>query len=253
MRHLPYLFLDAGGTLVFPDPDRVAALAKEEGFRIDPAGVYREHYRITFELDSYILEKRRFPQDSDVWTFGGYFESLFGGLGIPQTAAHDLGERAEEEHRRDSLWAFTYPWVPTALSALRESGYRMSVISNADGRAEQVLTRMGLAQFFERVLDSADVGVEKPEPEIFLGALNPLGLTSRDALYVGDVMYVDVWGANRVGMGAVHLDPAGLYRDWPGERISDISALPDWLDRYASQPDRLDLHPLRDFRLASGH
>ncbi len=110
---------------------------------------------------------------------------------------------------------------------------------------------MGLASYFEKVLDSADVGIEKPEPEIFLGALDVLGVESQDALYVGDVMYVDIWGANRVGIGAVHLDPAGLYQDWPGERISDISALPEWLTRYACRSAGTDLHPLRAFRLAS--
>lgn len=250
MKPLPYLFLDAGGTLVFPDPERVARIAETAGFRIDPAGVYHEHFRIGFEVDSYVLERRRFPQDTHVWTYEGFFEGMFERLGVPKSASADLGRRAEEEHRRDSLWTFTYPWVLEALSALRDAGYRMSVISNADGRAAKVLAQMGLAQYFEQILDSADVGVEKPEPEIFLRALDTLGLDPEEALYVGDVMYVDVWGANRVGMGAVHLDPANLYDGWPGERIADIASLPDWLEGYLSRPDGRDLHPLRHFALS---
>ena len=250
MKKLLYLFLDAGGTLVFPDPHRFAALAKAEGFRIDPEGLYREHYRIGFEVDRHVLSHGRFPEWTDVSTFESLFRTLFERLGVPSVSARDLGRRAEEEHRRDSLWAFTYPWVRETLAKLKHRGHGMSVISNADGRAQMVLAQIGLATFFDRVLDSAHVGVEKPEPEIFLGALDELGLDSGDTLYVGDVMYVDIWGANRVGMGAVHLDPAGLYEGWPGERIADISALPRWLDRYTAEPDRADLHPLRDFRLA---
>jgi hypothetical protein len=43
----------------------------------------------------------------------------------------------------------------------------------------------------------------------------------------------DVWGANRVGMPALHVDPLGLYEGWPGECIRDLSLAPEWLDGYS--------------------
>ena len=61
---------------------------------------------------------------------------------------------------------------------------------------------------------------------------------------MGDVYYVDVLGANQVGMAALHLDRYGLYEGWPGYRIPTIAALPDFL---AQNPDLRDegFFPLR--------
>ncbi len=62
MKQSPYLFLDAGGTLVFPDPERITALAETAGFPIDPEGIYYEHYRIVYEVDWHVLRYGEFPQ-----------------------------------------------------------------------------------------------------------------------------------------------------------------------------------------------
>jgi putative hydrolase of the HAD superfamily len=125
----------------------------------------------------------------------------------------------------------------------------MSIISNADGRVEEELRNLELRGYFERVYDSEVVGIEKPESGIFELALNDLGLQPEEAVYVGDMFYIDVWGANRAGIPGLHLDPLGLYEEWPGEHIRDLRQLPDWLRAYAAARDQFDVLPLRDFAL----
>ena len=96
--------------------------------------------------------------------------------------------------------------------ALRDAGYRLAVISNADGRVAGVLREVGLDPFFEFVLDSAVVGVEKPDPEIFREGCRRLELDPARCLYVGDLYPVDYLGATGAGLEAVLLDPLGVHR-----------------------------------------
>jgi FMN phosphatase YigB (HAD superfamily) len=135
------------------------------------------------------------------------------------------------------------------LDQLKDEGYRMSIVSNADGRVEEELHNLQMRGYFERVYDSNVVGVEKPEPVIYEMALNDLGLRPEKAVFVGDMFYIDIWGANRAGIPGLHLDPLGLYEEWPGARVQDLRQLPGWLKGYAAAPERFEMLPLRDFAL----
>ena len=241
----PYLLLDAGGTLLFIDQVYLSQAAHAHGFQVEAPRFYEEHFRLIHWLDAYIRTHRKFPPRLNK----PYPQILFESVGMPEEAAAQAGQVAEAAHKDKNLWTFTFPWIVESLDRLRDEGYRMSIISNADGRVEQQLRDLGLESYFERVYDSNIVGTQKPEPEIFQLALQDLGLQPEEALYVGDIFHIDVWGANRVGMPAVHLDPLGLYAGWPGEHIRDVRKLPGWLQRYAEAPQRFDVLPLRDFAL----
>jgi putative hydrolase of the HAD superfamily len=91
-----------------------------------------------------------------------------------------------------------------------------------------------LRRYFDKVFDSHLVGYAKPDVRLFQHALAALGLRPAECLFVGDVYYVDVLGANRAGIAAIHLDPYGLYGGWAGYRVPNIAALPDLM---AQHPD----------------
>ncbi|HLY74829.1 MAG TPA: HAD-IA family hydrolase, partial [Planctomycetota bacterium] len=108
--------------------------------------------------------------------------------------------------------------------------YRMSVISNANGTVRDKLRRVGLLDFFETVIDSAEEGIEKPDPRIFHAAVARTGARMDQSLYIGDMYHIDVAGARAAGMGVVLLDPAGLHHDKPVRRIAGLSALVGSID-----------------------
>jgi beta-phosphoglucomutase-like phosphatase (HAD superfamily) len=97
------------------------------------------------------------------------------------------------------------------LRGLLTRGYRGAAISNSDGRAEEVLANVGFAHEFEFVLDSRDLGVEKPDPRIFLDACARLDLPPGRCAYVGDVVAVDVEAARGAGLHPVLFDAYGAY------------------------------------------
>jgi FMN phosphatase YigB (HAD superfamily) len=89
-----------------------------------------------------------------------------------------------------------------------------------------------LAGHFEAIVISAEVGVGKPDPRIFRLALGALGVTSADAVMIGDSLERDVAGARRAGMRSVWLDRAGTTIRGavvPDARIRSLRELRDTL------------------------
>jgi HAD superfamily hydrolase (TIGR01509 family) len=93
------------------------------------------------------------------------------------------------------------------LDALRERGLKTGIVANAWPEPGRVLRRdleeLGVAERVAVAVFSTDVGVRKPAPEIFLHALDELGVDPLDAMFVGDRLIDDVQGAAAVGMTTV--------------------------------------------------
>ena len=117
--------------------------------------------------------------------------------------------------------------LPGTAEQLREIGerYQIAVISNADGRIEDVLRRCGIARCFQTITDSGLVGYEKPHPEIFRQALQSMNAAPEESLYVGDVYSVDYLGATGAGMQAMLMDVPGAYRHRGVPRVASLAEL----------------------------
>ncbi|HYR11967.1 MAG TPA: HAD family hydrolase, partial [Longimicrobium sp.] len=128
-----------------------------------------------------------------------------------------------------NLWGNVRDRTVETLEELRRRGYRLGVISNADGRAEQALDAVGLRGHFELIVDSGLVGIDKPDPRIFHHALELMGVAPEEAVYVGDIYEIDVQGARAAGMRAILIDPLWKWDDRDCERIRGLHDLLDVL------------------------
>jgi len=149
--------------------------------------------------------------DTEPLVWKAYFAAIFSGAGGPDERMEEAGRLLREVHARDHLWTRVAEGTEEALAALSEAGYRLGVISNADGRVEGVLEEVGLRRHFEFVVDSELFGAVKPDPSIFLEGCRLMDLPAESCVYVGDLYPVDYLGATRAGLGAVLLDPLGLH------------------------------------------
>jgi len=103
------------------------------------------------------------------------------------------------------------PGAPDVLSELRDRGFRIGLISNT-GRTpgyalREILDRLGLATSIDAMVFSNEHGACKPQPSIFETLRDALDVNYDEMMFVGDNLYVDVHGAQRLGMTAVHFDP----------------------------------------------
>ena len=169
------------------------------------------------------------------------------GLSLPHTLQYLTGiaapEMAAEFTRRFVAHAdcvmhgltTMYPWVAETVSALCATGCRLGIVSSKYRyRIERILAESGLAVQFEVIVGGEDVVRHKPDPAALLLALQRLGLSAADVLYVGDHP-VDAEAAGRAGIPfmAVLTDTSDATSFAPyhvRSFLTDLSHLPGRLE-----------------------
>jgi putative hydrolase of the HAD superfamily len=91
--------------------------------------------------------------------------------------------------------------VLTRLSAR----YRLGLVSNFYGNLETVCHNTAIQSLFGVIVDSVRAGLSKPDPRIFMRALDELGVAPADATFVGDSAARDMAGARALGMRHIWL------------------------------------------------
>lgn len=94
------------------------------------------------------------------------------------------------------------------LQALYER-YPMVLVSNFYGNVESVLTDFNLRHFFKEIIESAVVGVRKPDPQIFALGVEALGLAAPEVLVIGDSYKKDIVPAESLGCRVAWLKGKG--------------------------------------------
>ena len=155
-----------------------------------------------------------------------FFDLILEQAGIPrspQTAAA-LTE-LHTYHQANNLWELVPDEVRPSLTALRQRGLTLVVVSNANGTLRRHMDRLGLSPFVDIVLDSCEEGVEKPDPKFFQIALSRAGAEPATTIHVGDFYQVDVIGARSAGIRPVLVDQAGLRPDADCPRVDSLREL----------------------------
>jgi HAD superfamily hydrolase (TIGR01549 family) len=219
------VLFDVGGTLTHPDWPRLAELAREAaGREFDCAELDRVFKDGLREVD--LCLKRNEPPPFDTARRNWTFARMFAGLGLPAESCERLRARLDSLHDERHLWCGVDTDAARVLDAIHGAGLRTAAISNTeDGRLEELMRLVGLADRFDFMLDSFVVGIRKPDPAIFRLALDRLGLGPRDAVYVGDSYGHDALPALAVGLGAVLVDPLGLHPESVCPRVRSIGEL----------------------------
>ena len=99
--------------------------------------------------------------------------------------------------------------------------YHLHLITNGFQEVQHTkLSGSGMEPYFETLTVSEEVGVKKPNPEIFEYALRKAGATAEESLMIGDEMDVDIDGARAAGMDQIFFNPSGTKID--GERTFEV-------------------------------
>src|SRR5436853_3943180 len=101
--------------------------------------------------------------------------------------------------------AVVFPDSKDGLEKLAKRRIKVGIISNVSSHdaAVEILRKVGLLDYFDRVVTSAFVGIRKPDPGIFFYALMQFKMQPREAVMVGDSERHDVWGGRITGMKTV--------------------------------------------------
>lgn len=208
---LQAVFFDAGNTLLRLDYARLAEALSGLGLSVSPEEAARAEWRIRPALDRHLRAGHSTEEPETVLRYRrlilreldpegrveepAYFEALAG----QERVRHPYGE-ADPEARE-------------AITMLKARGFRVGVISNADGSLARLLAETGLAALVDAALDSHVVGFEKPDPEIFRLACREIGVAPCEAAHIGDLPWIDTEGARAAGLDGWLLDPGDVFAD----------------------------------------
>ncbi|MBD2326758.1 HAD family hydrolase [Alkalinema sp. FACHB-956] len=98
-----------------------------------------------------------------------------------------------------------YPDTVATLKQMHDRGIPLGILSNFDSRIYAVLRSLNLAQYFQSVTISTEVGAAKPDPKIFQVALGKHVCRPEEAWHVGDSLEEDYRAAKAVGLRGIWL------------------------------------------------
>ena len=114
---------------------------------------------------------------------------------------------------------YCYRYAQTCVSEAKDTlatlaeRYPLAMVSNFYGNLPSVLSDFGIGSLFESVIESARVGIRKPDPAIFKLAIEALSLREDETLVVGDSIKNDIRPALSLGCRVAHLSG----KEWPPE------------------------------------
>lgn len=222
------VFFDVGNTLLtpaVPESEVLVAAVASLGATVDAELVRQsiprmyQYYEQMYEADNSIWASE--DRATSIWLT--MYEYLCNLIGIPQLAP-EVARLGYERFLDPRSWKPFDDVMPT-LEALRARGIRMGLISNWDSSLENIVNGVGLGAYFDVLISSSVVGLHKPQPEIFLLALEEAGATAHETLHVGDHLQADIGGAAAVGIAPVLIDRNDRHGDVEGgsyARVRDL-------------------------------
>jgi putative hydrolase of the HAD superfamily len=138
--------------------------------------------------------------------------------------------RADTQLRADAV---------SALRAVKSRGLGTALISDCTHELPAFLPSLPVAPLLDAQVFSVELGVCKPEPEIYLAACDRLGVAAQECVYVGDGGSHELSGAEAVGMTAVRLAAPDLSdhlvfdqdSEFRGRSVTSLSEILTLIDR----------------------
>lgn len=198
---------DFGGVLTTPLAGSFEAFAKRSGITLEALGTAlgtlaaRDGVHPLHELECGRVTEASFME------------------AMAATLSESLGREIAMESFAEHYFGGLEPNEPMIelMAALRAEGYRMALLTNNVREWEARWRSMApIEEIFELVVDSAFVGMRKPDPEIYELTVQRLGVPAPECLFVDDFEH-NCEAAREVGMSAV------VYRE-PEQGIADVRA-----------------------------
>jgi HAD superfamily hydrolase (TIGR01549 family) len=200
---LEAVLLDYGDTLFrfnYDEPAHVTSL----GRLLEVLGETETSSRYLFdEVDRRFWDALAEMADDVEIDYPGVVRESLAAVGIPRVEEDALLRALHAAHRSWDANREVHPQSHELLSALREEGLRLGVVSNAFDPPPflyEDLELEGIAPLIDTAVFSSEVGKRKPHPDIYLEALDRLGAEPSRTLFVGDRVLEDIVGPSRLGM-----------------------------------------------------
>ncbi|UCH50829.1 MAG: HAD-IA family hydrolase, partial [Chloroflexota bacterium] len=194
-------------------------LAAQHG-EVEPAQLEAAYLRAS---KSFWSNSNNVPKSSESGTSDGNairIEVWNNALSICGIADHRYAVKVADFYTQERRISYRlFPEVEDVLKIFHER-FAIGVITNGTNTQREKIENTSLGNYIDLVIISGEVGVGKPEAEIFTKALSSINTKPKEAIYVGDSLELDIAGAKNAGLYAIWLNRNKLAK--PG-----LSVVPD--------------------------
>ncbi|WP_274365297.1 HAD family hydrolase [Paenibacillus thermotolerans] len=128
-----------------------------------------------------------------------------------------------------------YPGAVEALHYFRDAGMKLALITNGSSRAQRKkIERFGLAPLFDCIIIEEEFGAGKPAPEVYIHALEQLGVRADEAWMIGDRYEWEVAAPQKLGIKGVWVNPKGTECPSPMLPFRTIDTLSEVISFFTS-------------------
>ena len=203
------ILFDLGGTLITYHVDPFVELEKKISNEIEKL-LCQNGYKISenfyFMLKTKLWKewKQKFGKTGTEFRLEEFLYHLLHELGIQKNDVKKLiPSIVEIIYKHDLKNIVLKPDAREVLKELKKLQFKLGIISNSSyshHHIEDILKHLKISSYFSIVLVSSQEKVAKPHPEIFKKALDVLGISAQEAVFVGNDLYSDIEGAKKAGI-----------------------------------------------------
>ena len=130
-------------------------------------------------------------------------------ISAPEDLLYKIIKRLQESYARMTFVLFDD--VLPILKTLKERNFTLGLLTNIHRGIEPICQKLGVAPYLDFTVTSGEAGADKPQPPIFMLALERAGVTPSEVIHVGDQYKLDVVGARGVGIAPILIDRSDSY------------------------------------------
>ncbi|MAG47641.1 hypothetical protein CL617_03470 [archaeon] len=116
-----------------------------------------------------------------------------------------------------------FPEVISVLEKLKEKGFRLGILSNWESVLHELCKNLDITHYFDFIVASADVGLEKPDPEFFRTVLSKNDMDAEKTVYVGNDYEQDIISSGNLGIKPILFDKDDIYAEKDCDKIRDLN------------------------------
>ena len=212
------IFFDWFNTLAHYYPPREefeSQALKELGFDVSPKaispGLYladKNYYEENVRLP---IRQRSREEQTKIYT--GYHRIILKEAGITLTDDLVFKLMSRILQLNTSMKFILFDDVIATLKVLKEKKLILGLLTNLQSEVDSICHELGIAAYLDFTVTSTEVGADKPQPPIFMKALELAQAKASETIHIGDHYQNDVLGARGVGISPILLDRADYYAE----------------------------------------
>lgn len=187
-----------------------------DGYRHAGVDVDKKSFR-----DAYVYAERELAKTRHILPHHNFHDLLLIKMRIELEELSRMGEfpAADIEAKGAAIARYCYDSARQCVEEARPvlerlaARYPLVLVSNFYGNVESVLADFDLTRYFRSIIESAVVGVRKPDPRIFSLGVEALGLQPGEVLVIGDSYKKDILPAESIGCQVLWIKGKGWTAD----------------------------------------